>query len=223
MGTVTTGVWRGTAVESAYMASGTDSAKGALELATTAEAITGTDTARAVTPAGLKARVSQIVNLKGYAVLQDDVFDYANPFNTDDEAPFQLDVSYGSGTIDSSTEVGQNKLFRSGGFHVPFACSIATIQTQVTCNNAGNVSIAIVEYRPSDASGDQNDYPRTVYETIVNASDDSNNKVDTVTIATGDLDATAVPAGSHLMMMVKGDGTSVGGTAVVSVAVGLSW
>ena len=223
VGTVTTGVWRGTAVESAYMASGTDSAKGALELATTAEAITGTDTARAVTPAGLKARVSQIVNLKGYAVLQDDVFDYANPFNTDDEAPFQLDVSYGSGTIDSSTEVGQNKLFRSGGFHVPFACSIATIQTQVTCNNAGNVSIAIVEYRPSDASNDQNDYPRTVYETIVNASDDSNNKVDTVTIATGDLDATAVPAGSHLMMMVKGDGTSAGGTAVFSVAIGLSW
>ena len=223
VGTVTTGVWRGTAVESAYMASGTDSAKGALELATTAEAITGTDTARAVTPAGLKARVSQIVNLKGYAVLQDDVFDYANPFNTDDEAPFQLDVSYGSGTIDSSTEVGQNKLFRSGGFHVPFACSIATIQTQVTCNNAGNVSIAIVEYRPSDASGDQNDYPRTVYETVVNASDDNNNKVDTVTIATGDLDFTAVPAGSHLMMMVKGDGTSAGGTTIISTAIGLSW
>ena len=39
------------------MASGTDSAKGALELATTGEADTGTDTARAVTPAGLKSHV----------------------------------------------------------------------------------------------------------------------------------------------------------------------
>ena len=215
VGTIGTGVWQGTAVASAYMVSGTDSAKGALELATTAEAITGTDTARAVTPAGLKARVSQIVNLKGYAVLQDGVYDYANPYNTDDEAPFQLDVSYGSGTIDSSTEVNQSTMFRSGGFHVPFACSVAIIQTQITCNNAGNVSIALVEYRPSDASGDQQDYPRTVYETVVNASDDNNNKVDTVTVDTGDLDNTAIPAGSHLMMMVKGDGTSAGGTTII--------
>ena len=83
--------------------------------------------------------------------------------------------------------------------------------------------MALVEYRPSDSNGDTSDYPRTVYETIVNASDDNNNKVDTVTIATGDLDYTAVPAGSHLMIMVKGDGTSAGGTLVVSVAVGLSW
>jgi len=168
-------------------------------------------------------RVSQIVNLKGYATLQDDVYDFANAYNTDDEAPFQLDVSYGSGTIDSSTEVTQSKLFRSGGFHVPFACTVSALQTQVTCNNSGNVSIALVEYRPSDTSGDQSDYPRTVYETVVNASDNNNNKVDTVTIAAGDLDNTAVPAGSHLMIMVKGDGTSAGGTAVFSVSVGLSW
>ena len=197
--------------------------KGIVELATTAEAVTGTDTARAVTPAGLKARVSQIVNLKGYATLQNDVFDYANPYNTDDEAPFQLDVSYGSGTIDSSTEVAQSKLFRVGGFHVPFACTVSDIQAQLTCNNDGNVSIALVEYRPSAASGDTDDYPRTVYETVVVDSEDNNNKVSSTTIATGDLDNTAIPAGSHLMIMVKGDGTSAGGTAVFSVAIGLSW
>ena len=201
----------------------TATATGVVELATTAEAITGTDTARAVTPAGLKARVSQIVNLKGYAVLQNDVFDYANAYNTDDEAPFQLDVSYGSGTIDSSTEVAQSKLFRSGGFHVPFACTVSGIQAQLTCNNDGNVSIALVEYRPSDAGGDANDHPRTVYETVVVDSENNNNKVSSTTIATGDLDNTAIPAGSHLMIMVKGDGTSVGGTAVFSVAIGLSW
>ena len=207
----------------AVLAQATASAVGAVELATDAEAVTATDTTRAVTPANLKARVSQIVNLKGYATLQDDVYDFANSYNIDDEAPFQLDESYGSGTISSSTELAQSKFFRSGGFHVPFACTVATIQTQITCNNAGNVSIALVEYRPSDASGDQNDYPRTVYETVVNASDNTNNKVDTVTIATGDLDATAVPAGSHIMIMVKGDGTSAGGTLIVSVAIGLSW
>ena len=90
----------------------TATATGVVELATTAEAITGTDTARAVTPAGLKARVSQIVNLKGYAVLQDDVYDFANSYNTDDEAPFQLDEDYGSGTIGSGTELSQSKFFR---------------------------------------------------------------------------------------------------------------
>tara|TARA_R100001463_G_scaffold49583_8_gene99414 strand:+ start:916 stop:2649 length:1734 start_codon:yes stop_codon:yes gene_type:complete len=248
-GTITNATWEGTAIATSHTAAkvtsivagdgidvsgatgdvtvtaetASDSNPGVVELATTAEAVTGTDTARAVTPAGLKARVSQIINLKGYAVLQNDVYDYANPFNTDDEAPFQLDVSYGSGTIDSSTEVGQSKLFRSGGFHVPFACTVSDIQAQITCNNAGNVSIALVEYKPSSASGDQNDYPRTVYETVVVASANSNNKVSSTTIATADLDSTAVPAGSHLMIMVKGDGTSAGGTAIISVAVGLSW
>ena len=248
-GTITNATWEGAAIATSHAAAkvtsivagdgidvsgatgdvtvtaetASDSNPGVVELATTAEAVTGTDTARAVTPAGLKARVSQIINLKGYAVLQNDVYDYANPFNTDDEAPFQLDVSYGSGTIDSSTEVGQSKLFRAGGFHVPFACTVSDIQAQITCNNAGNVSIALVEYKPSSASGDQNDYPRTVYETVVVASENNNNKVSSTTIATADLDATAVPAGSHLMIMVKGDGTSAGGTAVISVAVGLSW
>ena len=248
-GTITNATWQGSSIATTYTAAkvtsivagdgidvsaatgdvtvtaetATDSNPGVVELATTAEAVTGTDTARAVTPAGLKARVSQIINLKGYAVLQNDVYDFANPFNTDDEAPFQIDVSYGSGTIDSSTEVSQSKLFRAGGFHVPFACTVSDIQAQITCNNAGNVSIALVEYKPSSAGGDTNDYPRTVYETVVVASENNNNKVSSTTIATADLDATAVPAGSHLMIMVKGDGTSAGGTAVISVAVGLSW
>lgn len=56
VGTIGTGVWRGTAIESAYMASATASAKGAVELATTAEALAGSDTTRAVTAAGLAAR-----------------------------------------------------------------------------------------------------------------------------------------------------------------------
>ena len=57
VGTITTGVWNGTAIAAAYMATGTASAQGALELATTGEADTGTDTARAVTAAGLKSHV----------------------------------------------------------------------------------------------------------------------------------------------------------------------
>jgi len=207
----------------AVLAQATASAVGAVELATDAEAVTATDTTRAVTPANLKARVSQIVNLKGYATLQDGVYDYANGFPTDDEAPFQMTTDYGSGTIGSGTEVTQSSLFRSAGFHVPFACTISALQVQATCNEPGDIIVALVEYRPSEASPDQNDYPRTVYETVTVASNDTNNKVKTVTIASGDLDNTAVPAGSHLMIMVKGDGTSATGTAIISASIGLSW
>ena len=251
VGTITTGVWRGTAINTAYTdakvtsivagdgidvsgATGdvtvtaetaTDSNPGVVELATTAEAVTGTDTARAVTPAGLAARVSQIINLKGYVTLQNDVYDYANPYNSDDEAPFQLDTSYGSGTIDSSTEKTQASFMRSNGFHVPFACTVSALQVQASVNGSGggNVTAALVEYRPSTASGDQNDYPRTVYEEVNVAANNNNNKIATTTIAAGDLDATAIPAGSHLMIMVKGDSDTVGDLAIVSMSIGLSW
>jgi len=57
LGTIATGVWNATAIASAKMATGTASAQGALELATTGEADTGTDTARAITAAGLKSHV----------------------------------------------------------------------------------------------------------------------------------------------------------------------
>ena len=157
--------------------------------------------------------------------MQNDVYDYANPYVTDDEAPFQLDKDYGSGTINSSTEVQQSSMFRSNGFHVPFACTVSALQVQASVNGSGggNIVAALVEYRPSTASGDTNDYPRTVYEEVTVASNNNNNKVATTTIAAADLDATAVPAGSHLMLMVKGDSTTVGDLAVVSMSIGLSW
>ena len=54
VGTISTGVWQGTAIGSAYMTSATASVRGVVELATTAEVTTGTDTVRVVTPDGLK-------------------------------------------------------------------------------------------------------------------------------------------------------------------------
>tara|TARA_R100000900_G_scaffold140397_1_gene120753 strand:+ start:563 stop:1351 length:789 start_codon:yes stop_codon:yes gene_type:complete len=216
---------RSTNIIKLTQANASTTVKGLIELATAAEAVTGTDTARAVTPAGLKARVSQIVNLKGYVTLQNGVYDYANPYNSDDEAPFQLDTDYGSGTIDSSTEVTQASLFRSGGFHVPFACTVSALQVQASCSGSGggNVTVALVEYRPSTESGDTSDYPRTVYEEVNVVANNNNSKVATTTIAAADLDATAIPSGSHLMIMVKGDSDTVGDLAVVSMSVGLSW
>ena len=132
-------------------------------------------------------------------------------------------LDYGSATISSSTEVNQSQLFRAAGFHVPVACSVNAINMQLTCNNAGNVTIAVVEYRPSEAGTDQVDHPRTVYEEVVVASNDNNNKVKTVTVATADLDNTAIPAGSHIMIMAKGDSDSIGGSTFISAAIEIKW
>ena len=200
-----------------------DSNPGVVELATTAESITGTDTARAVTPAGLKARVSQIINLKGYSTLQNDVYEYANSFQNDDEAPFEFNADYGSGTISSSTEVSQSTLFRSSSFHVPFTCTISALQVQASVNGSGggNVTIALAEYRPSETGGNTNDYPRTVFVEADVGSNNNNNKIKTVDVE--EFDATEVTAGSHIMMMIKGDSDTSGDLAVVSASIGLSW
>ena len=50
VGTIASGTWQGTAIAADYIAQGTTSAKGALEIATTAEINTSTDAARAMTP-----------------------------------------------------------------------------------------------------------------------------------------------------------------------------
>jgi hypothetical protein len=52
-GTITTGVWQGTVVAAAYLPDASVTAQGVVELATSAETITGTDAARVVTPDGL--------------------------------------------------------------------------------------------------------------------------------------------------------------------------
>ena len=59
VGSITTGTWRGTSINTAYMDAATALVKGAVELATADEAIDGTDTTRAITAAGLKATIDK--------------------------------------------------------------------------------------------------------------------------------------------------------------------
>ena len=53
-GTISAGTWNGGVIAAAYLPDASATAQGVVELATTAETTTGTDTARAVTPDGLK-------------------------------------------------------------------------------------------------------------------------------------------------------------------------
>ena len=170
---------------------------------------------------GNKQLIKYVINLKGFCTLAAN-YKFAEDLE-DTKSPFEMALDYGSATISSSTEVNQSQLFRAAGFHVPVACSVNAINMQLTCNNAGNVTIAVVEYRPSEAGTDQVDHPRTVYEEVVVASNDNNNKVKTVTVATADLDNTAIPAGSHIMIMAKGDDVSTGGSAFISAAIEIKW
>ena len=164
---------------------------------------------------------AQFINLKGFCTLAAN-YQFAEDLE-DTKSPFEMALDYGSATISSSTEVNQSNLFRAAAFHVPVACSVNAINMQLTCNNAGNVTIAVVEYRPSEAGTDQVDHPKTIYEEVVVASNNNNNKVKTVTVATADLDNTAIPAGSHIMIMAKGDDQTIGGKAFISAAIEIKW
>ena len=56
-GTISNAIWAGATIAADYMVTGTTSAQGAVEIATNAEAISGSDFVRAITPSGLKAHV----------------------------------------------------------------------------------------------------------------------------------------------------------------------
>jgi hypothetical protein len=168
---------------------------------------------------------AQFVNLKGFCTLTTN-YQFTEDVE-DTKSPFEIALDYGSATISSSTEVTQSKLFRSAGFHVPVACNLNAINMQVTCNSSssGNITVAIVEYVPSELAADTNDHPRTIFEEVVVASSENNNKVKTVAVAVGDIDNKPVAAGSHIMIMVKGDSSAVsaGGKAFVSAAIEIKW
>ena len=63
VGTIGTGVWQGTAVAAAYMAQGTTSAKGALEIATSAEINTSTDADSQIVQLILEAPIGSVETL----------------------------------------------------------------------------------------------------------------------------------------------------------------
>ena len=108
-----------------------DSNKGIVELATTGEADTGTDTARAVTPAGLKSHVDaryhyQYISFLGNSTVQ---------ANGDWEFPGGNGISNHTWTIDaneSATTVGSTtisvaKQYQHAGVRVPYAGKLVGI------------------------------------------------------------------------------------------------
>jgi hypothetical protein len=83
------------------------------------------------------------------------------------------------------------------------------------------MTVAVVEYRPSELGGDQSDYPRTVFHEVDIDATDNNNKIKTVSVSSPS--NTAIPAGSHLLLMAKGDSDVVGDKAHISVAMKITY
>ena len=141
VGTITTGVWNGTAIAAAYMATGTTSAQGALELATTAEADSGTDTARAVTPEGLKSHVdarysNSIIPFTGQAVMVSSGNWVLPGKGGISNHTWNKDIGVNTET-NGTTEAAIPKQWAQAGVRVPFACIVDGISCIIQ-NTNGN-------------------------------------------------------------------------------------
>ena len=133
VGTIGTGTWNATAIASAKMATGTAAAQGALELATTAEADTGTDTARAITAAGLNSHIDarfsyQYISLSLNASTPADGDWMTVSGNGIGNHTYNTNLGAGgvtaSNTDGSASQVTLSKNSLSGGIIVPYDCTL---------------------------------------------------------------------------------------------------
>ena len=162
------------------LADASASAKGAVELATTAETTTGTDTDRAVTPDGLKDGYQGSTNVAtlgtiGTGTWQGAVIDaeytkhlmhyrfmgygqgdgtnyfLGQPF-TDAQAPFEhADSSSADGlTIPAGSGTNVSELIRSGGHVMPKAATLVRWQGWATCNGSAATYVSIFKWTPVD-------------------------------------------------------------------------
>jgi len=127
----------------------TDSNPGVVELATTGEADTGTDTARAVTPAGLESHVSarysyQYVNFIGNS---DIATNWATPTqNGSNSHNWSVDTGE-SGTTVGTTTITVGRQYSTVGFSMPYAGQLmgfwGTMRNHNTNQSGGTLGLFI--------------------------------------------------------------------------------
>jgi hypothetical protein len=182
VGTIDTGVWNGTSIGTTYTdakvtsivagdgidvsgATGdvtvtaetaTDSNPGVVELATTGEADTGTDTARAVTPAGLESHVSarysyQYINFLGNS---DIGTNWATPAQTGSNSHNWSNDTGESGTTVGTTTITVGRQYSTVGFTAPYACQLMGFWgTMRNHNNNNQGSLGLFVATGSDIWG----------------------------------------------------------------------
>ena len=162
------------------------SAKGVVELATTAEADTGTDTVRAVTPAGLKSHVD---NRYAYQYLNWEV--NTNSFtNTNYELPaanggfgsdsFTINSGLARDTaIDGTVTMSINSNLQQQGWFVPHACKLVAVSGAFR-NNGGESNprdVAIFVGTPDIGTSNASTYTQRLFAAGDDDGGSSNSKI----------------------------------------------
>ena len=178
-----------------------DSNKGVVELATTAEADTGTDTARAVTPAGLKshvdARVIPWLTLTGQF----------NPASSDkyyapnNQGAFNTGwTGTGvSGGVDYFVDTGGNAnkvpFFKQNGIIIPSACTIVSMRGYVRYGVSKSYKFKFIKLAAADIKYNTNGTPQgtAICEATVTFTDNNTSRYapisfdGSVSLAQGDM------------------------------------
>ena len=184
--------------------------KGVVELATTAEADTGTDTARAVTPAGLKSHVDaryhyQYISFLGNSTVQ---------ANGDWEFPGGNGISNHTWTIDSnqnattvgSTTISVAQQYQHAGIRVPYAGKLVGMFGAAR-NANGDRQPAAALFVGVPAWGTTNSINATLrsYAAANNESGSYQNRASKIEDLTRDFD---LSAGDIIYPAIRGDGTT---------------
>ena len=183
VGTISSGTWQGTSIATTYTAAkvtsivagdgidvsgatgdvtvtaetATDSNPGVVELATTGEADTGTDTARAVTPAGLKSHVDaryhyQYIPLSANATTPSDGdWMYASGNGIGNHLYNKNGGAGGttaSNTDGSASTITINKNDISGGIMIPYDCILVGFYAQTRSNADKQQAVGIFTGQP---------------------------------------------------------------------------
>jgi hypothetical protein len=127
----------------------TDSNPGVVELATTGEADTGTDTARAVTPAGLKSHVDarfsyQYISFTGNATVPSDGDWMTLTANGISNHTWTTDLGSGGTTVGSSTVTIPTSILQQG-IIVPYDCTLVGYASLIRSvgNHQSKVGLAV--------------------------------------------------------------------------------
>ena len=155
------------------------------------------------------------VTYSGYSTLIDN-YQYSEPMSGG-QNPYELNVDYGSDTIEALTTVNQSKFFRVGGSMFSQAAVINRCLIQVTSNLASTKEfvVALVRYSPSSLVTTA--YPEVLFEKTVNGNA-SNNLVFTYPlIVPTDFTNTDIGVGDHVFLMVKAIGASAGSLVYINL------
>ena len=136
------------------------------------------------------------------------------------QSPYDINQDYGSATISAATTAKQKHFFRIGQVAESQAGEIQSGTLQVTSTDAETFVVALVKYTPTPSTADV--YPTVLFEqSVVGLSSD--NKVNSYTLDVGTFTNTAIAAGDHIFLMIKGTGAEVGQTVYANVSIEIGY